>query len=157
MPPGSAFVAYFGHIMGYGAGYYGYAWADAIAADMATVFEKSPDGFFDQAAGRRMRNEIYSVGDSRDINVSIEKFLGRPRSLGPFLKKIGVDSALMTSYYPITKNRRRPAGGAGAGLPPWSGRSGTARAAARTDGSGAAGCQFCKCDRPASPPGFVSA
>jgi Zn-dependent oligopeptidase len=29
------------------------------------------------------------VGDSRDVNVSIEKFLGRPRSLQPFLKKIG--------------------------------------------------------------------
>ena len=39
----------------------------------------------------RMRNEIYAVGDSRDINASIEKFLGRPRSLEPFLKKIGVD------------------------------------------------------------------
>lgn len=90
MPPDSAFVAYFGHITGYGAGYYGYAWADAIAADMATVFEKSPDGYFDKTAGMRMRSEIYAVGDSRDINISIEKFLGRPRSLEPFLKKIGV-------------------------------------------------------------------
>lgn len=90
VPPDTAFVAYFGHIIGYGAGYYGYAWADAIAADMATVFEKAPDGFFDQNAGMRMRNEIYAVGDSRDINVSIEKFLGRPRSIEPFLKKIGV-------------------------------------------------------------------
>ena len=93
MPDDSAFVAYFGHIIGYGAGYYGYAWADAIAADMATVFEKSPDGYFDQTAGLRMRNEIYAVGDSRDINVSIEKFLGRPRSLEPFLKKIGVEKS----------------------------------------------------------------
>ena len=91
VPPDTAFVAYFGHIIGYGAGYYGYAWADAIAADMATVFENSPDGFFDQTAGMRMRQEIYSVGDSRDINISIEKFLGRPRSLEPFLKKIGVN------------------------------------------------------------------
>jgi len=90
VPPDTAFVAYFGHIIGYGAGYYGYAWADAIAADMATVFEQSPDGFFDQTTGMRMRNEIYAVGDSRDINVSIEKFLGRPRSLDPFLKRIGV-------------------------------------------------------------------
>jgi thimet oligopeptidase len=90
MPPDTAFVAYFGHITGYGAGYYGYAWADAIAADMATVFEKSPDGYFDKTAGMRMRSEIYAVGDSRDINISIEKFLGRPRSLEPFLKKIGV-------------------------------------------------------------------
>jgi Zn-dependent oligopeptidase len=91
VPPDTAFVGYFGHITGYGAGYYGYAWADAIAADMATVFENSPDGYFDKKAGMRMRREIYSVGDSRDINVSIEKFLGRPRSLEPFLKKIGVN------------------------------------------------------------------
>jgi len=91
VPPDTAFVAYFGHIIGYGAGYYGYAWADAIAADMATVFENSPDGYFDKTVGMRMRQEIYSVGNSRDINVSIEKFLGRERSLKPFLKKIGVD------------------------------------------------------------------
>ncbi|MGD0206722.1 MAG: M3 family metallopeptidase [Verrucomicrobiota bacterium] len=93
VPPDTAFVAYFGHIIGYGAGYYGYAWADAIAADMATVFENSPDGYFDQQAGMRLRREIYQVGDSRDINVSIEKFLGRPRSNEPFLKKIGVEKS----------------------------------------------------------------
>lgn len=90
VPENTAFVAYFGHIIGYGAGYYGYAWADAIAADMATVFENSPDGYFDKQAGMRLRKEIYEVGDSRDVNVSIEKFLGRPRSIEPFLKKIGV-------------------------------------------------------------------
>ena len=93
MPDDTAFVAYFGHIIGYGSGYYGYAWADAIAADMATVFEKAPDGYFDKKAGMRLRKEIYEVGDSRDVNISIEKFLGRPRSLEPFLKKIGIDKA----------------------------------------------------------------
>ena len=93
VPPGTAFVGYFGHIIGYGAGYYGYAWADAIAADMATSFEDSPDGYFDKKTGMRMRNEIYAVGDSRDINVSIEKFLGRPRSIEPFLKRIGAEPA----------------------------------------------------------------
>ena len=59
---------------------------------LATVFEKAPDGFFDQTAGMRMRREIYEVGDSRDINISIEKFLGRPRSINPFLKKIGIET-----------------------------------------------------------------
>jgi thimet oligopeptidase len=88
--PDTAFVAYFNHIIGYGAGYYGYAWADAISADMATVFETAPDGYFDQAAGLRLRREIYEPGDSRDVNVSIEKFLGRPRSIEPFLKQIGI-------------------------------------------------------------------
>ena len=96
-PPDTAFVAYFGHIIGYGAGYYGYAWADAIAADMATTFEKSPGGFFDKKVGMRMRNEIYAVGDSRDINESIEKFLGRPRSIEPFLKRIGISTKPTTS------------------------------------------------------------
>jgi Zn-dependent oligopeptidase len=91
VPDNTAFVAYFGHIIGYGAGYYGYAWADAIAADMASVFEQSPDGYFDKQAGMRLRKEIYEPGDSRDVNISIEKFLGRPRSLGPFLKKIGIE------------------------------------------------------------------
>ena len=92
MPPDTAFVAYFGHLMGYDAGYYGYAWADAIAADMATVFEKAPDGYFDKNAGTRLRERSTKPGDSRDVNVSIEKFLGRQRSLEPFLKKIGVNA-----------------------------------------------------------------
>jgi thimet oligopeptidase len=92
MAPDTAFVAYFGHLMHYDAGYYGYAWADAIAADMATVFEHAPNGYFDKATGRRLRTEIYEPGDSRDVNVSIEKFLGRPRSLEPFLAKLGISS-----------------------------------------------------------------
>jgi thimet oligopeptidase len=91
MVPDTAFVAYFGHLMGYDAGYYGYAWADAIAADMATIFEQSPNGYFDSATGRRLRDEIYAQGDSRDVNESIEKFLGRKRSLEPFLRKIGIE------------------------------------------------------------------
>jgi thimet oligopeptidase len=92
VPEGSAFIAYFGHMGGgYDAGYYGYAWADAISADMATVFENSPKGFWDPVAGRRLRDEIYAPGGSRDVNVSIEKFLGRPRSIEPFLKSIGIE------------------------------------------------------------------
>jgi thimet oligopeptidase len=89
MPEDSFMIAYLGHFVGYDAGYYGYAWADAIAADMATVFEQAPDRYFDEQAGRRLRDEIYAVGNSRDANESIVKFLGRERSLEPFLKKIG--------------------------------------------------------------------
>jgi thimet oligopeptidase len=88
--PSTTFVSYFGHLNGYDAGYYGYAWADAIAADMATVFEKAKDGYLDKGAGMKLRREIYEPGDSRDVNVSIEKFLGRKQSVQPFLKKIGI-------------------------------------------------------------------
>ncbi len=96
LAPNTAFITYFGHLTGYDAGYYGYAWADAIAADMATVFEQSPKGYFDEATGRRLRSEIYEPGDSRDVNISIEKFLGRPRSIEPFLKKIGIGKGAAT-------------------------------------------------------------
>jgi thimet oligopeptidase len=92
--PDTAFVAYFGHLMGYDAGYYGYAWADAIAADMATVFQNAPDGFLDRDAGRRLRQEIYEQGGARDVQISIEKFLGRPQSIKPFLKKLGINGDL---------------------------------------------------------------
>lgn len=89
-PEGSAFVAGFGHLMGYDAGYYGYAWSDVIAADMASVFEKSKDKFLDKELGMRLRNEVFSRGGTRDVNESVEKFLGRPRSMDAFLIKLGI-------------------------------------------------------------------
>ncbi len=88
--PSTTFVSYFGHLNGYDAGYYGYAWADAIAADMATVFEKAKDGYLDKQAGMKLRREIYEPGDSREVNESTEKFLGRKQSIEPFLRKIGI-------------------------------------------------------------------
>ena len=88
--PDTAFVAFWGHLVGYDAGYYGYAWADAIAADMATVFEKAPNGFLDKSAGMKLRQEIYAPGGSRDIDISIHKFLGRDRSIQPYLKTLGI-------------------------------------------------------------------
>jgi len=88
--PSTTFVTYFGHMNGYDAGYYGYAWADAIAADMATVFETAPQGYLDKRAGMKLRKEIYEQGDGRDVATSVEKFLGRKQSVEPFLKKIGV-------------------------------------------------------------------
>jgi thimet oligopeptidase len=91
--PSTAVLASFGHLFdGYDAGYYGYAWADAIAADMASVFQSAPDGFLDTTVGRRLRDEIYAVGDSRDITISVERFLGRKRSMTPFLKKLGISA-----------------------------------------------------------------
>jgi thimet oligopeptidase len=90
VPEDTAFVAYFGHMAGYDAGYYGYAWADAIAADLATVFESAPNGYLDKSAGMRLRHEIYEPGNSREVSESIRIFLGRDRSIQPFLRQIGV-------------------------------------------------------------------
>lgn len=51
--------------------------------------KKSPDGFFEVNAGRRLREEIYAAGNERDVNQAVENFLGRPHFIEPFLKKIG--------------------------------------------------------------------
>ncbi|MGD9692485.1 MAG: M3 family metallopeptidase [Phycisphaerales bacterium] len=89
-PQGSHFGAYWGHLTGYDAGYYGYSWAKAIAEDMATVFEKAPKGFMDKEVGMRLRNEVYAPGGSRDAEESVRAFLGRERSIEPLLEAIGV-------------------------------------------------------------------
>jgi thimet oligopeptidase len=86
----TSFISSFRGFDGYDAGYYGYAWADSIAADMATVFEKSKNGFLDKQAGMKLRREIYEPGDSRDVNVSIERFLDRKQSIHPFLDKLEI-------------------------------------------------------------------
>jgi thimet oligopeptidase len=88
--PDTAFVAYFGHLAGYDAGYYGYQWAKVLAIDMASVFQKAPGGFLDEKVGRRLRDEVYAVGHTRDVGESVEKFLGRPRSQEPYLDYVGI-------------------------------------------------------------------
>jgi len=90
-PEKSSNITAFGHLFGgYDAGYYGYAWADVIVADITSVFRDSPDGFMDAALGLRLRTEVYQPGNSRDVNESVEKFLGRPWNNKAFLKKLGI-------------------------------------------------------------------
>ncbi|MEM6910214.1 MAG: M3 family metallopeptidase [Verrucomicrobiota bacterium] len=91
-PEGTAYVAGFGHLTHYDAGYYGYAWADVISADLADYFESSEKGFLNPELGRRLRHEILAKGDSRSPRDSIRAFLGRDYSITPFLKKIGVEA-----------------------------------------------------------------
>ena len=72
-------VAYFGHLAGgYDAGYYGYLWAKVMALDMASIFKAAPGGFLDEKVGMRLRNEVYGVGNTRDVAESVEMFLAAP-------------------------------------------------------------------------------
>ena len=90
-PDGTAFVAAFGHLAGYDAGYYGYAWADVIAADFAKQFEVAPGGFLDNEIGMRLRKEVLEKGDSRDINESVSAFLGREPEMDAFIESLGLE------------------------------------------------------------------
>ncbi len=89
-PADTAFVAYFGHLAGYDAGYYGYMWAKVLALDMASAFKHAPGGFFDEQVGRRLRKEIYAIAHTRDANESVEKFLGRAPTQDAFLDYVGI-------------------------------------------------------------------
>lgn len=89
-PADTAFVAYFGHLAGYDAGYYGYMWAKVLALDMASAFKHASGGFLDEEVGRRLRKEIYAIAHTRDANESVEKFLGRAPSQAAFLEYVGI-------------------------------------------------------------------
>lgn len=90
VPAGTHFIGYFGHLTGYDAGYYGYAWADSIAADLATVFEQANEGFLDAEVGMRLRREIYEPGGARLVEDSVRAFLGRPSDARAFLRSVGI-------------------------------------------------------------------
>jgi thimet oligopeptidase len=90
--PDTARIAYFGHLAGgYEAGYYGYLWAKVMALDMASVFKAAPGRFLDEKVGMRLRNEIYGVGNTRDVAESVEIFLRRPRAQQAFLEDVGIN------------------------------------------------------------------
>lgn len=91
MPGEVAFIGYFGHLTGYDAGYYGYAWSDVIAADLADQFAKSDKGFMNPELGLKLRREIFEPGDTRDVSESVRAFLGREPSMDPFLAKLGIE------------------------------------------------------------------
>jgi len=90
IPAGTNFAAYWGHLTGYDAGYYGYGWADSIAADLATAFEEAPGRFLDPEVGMRLRKEIYEVGGSRSVQESVRHFLGRDSDNRAFLRQLGI-------------------------------------------------------------------
>ncbi|MDB6127365.1 MAG: prlC [Verrucomicrobia bacterium] len=88
--PDTYWAAYIGHLAGYDAGYYGYLWAKVMSIDMASVFKAAPGGFLDEKVGRRLRDEVYAKGNTRDVGESVEVFLGHPRSMEPFLEYVGI-------------------------------------------------------------------
>lgn len=82
-------LASFEHLFGgYDAGYYSYAWADVIAADIAGSFRQSAQGFQDEQLGRRLRRSLYAKGNSRDPDESIQEFLGREFNDKAFLEEL---------------------------------------------------------------------
>ena len=69
----------FGHIFsgdGYSAGYYVYIWADTMSADVVEAFVEA-GSLYDKATCRRLRDTIFSVGNSVPPDVAFRNFRGR--------------------------------------------------------------------------------
>ena len=90
----SNFVASFGHLAGgYDSQYYGYMWSEVYSADMfhSKFFDSvAGDKNDDNNAGLQYRQEILSVGGSRDAIESLRTFLGREPNDKAFLTEKGV-------------------------------------------------------------------
>jgi peptidyl-dipeptidase Dcp len=69
----------FGHIFSsdhYAAGYYSYMWSEVMDADAFGAFEEAGD-IFDPKVARRLHDDIYSSGGSRDPEEAYIAFRGR--------------------------------------------------------------------------------
>jgi peptidyl-dipeptidase Dcp len=82
----------FGHIFSgdhYASGYYSYMWSEVMDADAFGAFEEAGD-IFDPAVAKRLHDDIYSSGGSRDPEDAYIAFRGRPPEPDALLRRRGL-------------------------------------------------------------------
>ncbi|HET6166630.1 MAG TPA: M3 family metallopeptidase [Marmoricola sp.] len=79
---GTHFHTGFGHLEGYGSGYYTYMWSLVIAKDLFSAFDR--DDLFDTEVAHRYRDTVLAPGGSKDAADLVEDFLGRPYNTEAF-------------------------------------------------------------------------
>ena len=81
----------FGHIFsgdGYSAGYYSYLWSDTLTADAWEAFT-SGKGPWDRDTAERLREHVFSVGNTVDPADGYRSFRGRDPQIGALMRKRG--------------------------------------------------------------------
>jgi oligopeptidase A len=73
---------------GYAAGYYGYAWAEVLAADAFSRFET--EGLWSPAAARDFREKILARGSSADLMDLYVDYRGRRPTPDALLRSYGL-------------------------------------------------------------------
>ena len=74
---------------GYSAGYYSYLWSDVLTADAAEAFEEAPGGFYDKDVAGRLRQYVFSVGNTVDPAQGYREFRGRDPKIDALMRKRG--------------------------------------------------------------------
>ncbi len=78
----------FGHLVGYGAKYYGYMWSDVLGQDIFAEIKKY--GLLNPVIGQKYKDCIIGKGGSKDPNELLVDFLGREPNSNAFFKKMGL-------------------------------------------------------------------
>lgn len=81
----------FGHVFssdGYSAGYYSYLWSDVLTADAFGAFTEGK-GPYDKKVAARLREYIFSVGNTIDPAEAYRNFRGRDPQVSALMKKRG--------------------------------------------------------------------
>jgi peptidyl-dipeptidase Dcp len=73
---------------GYAAGYYSYLWADVIAADAWEAFTEA-GGPWDGAVAKRLRDSVFSVGNTVDPADGYRAFRGRDARIDALMRRRG--------------------------------------------------------------------
>ncbi|HUF65027.1 MAG TPA: M3 family metallopeptidase [Gemmatimonadaceae bacterium] len=73
---------------GYSAGYYSYLWSDVLTADAAEAFREAT-GFYDPGVAQRLRQYIFSVGNTVDPAEGYREFRGRDPQIEALMRKRG--------------------------------------------------------------------
>lgn len=77
---------------GYSSGYYSYLWSEVMDADAFVAFEETGDAFDPELAGK-LKQHIYSAGNSADPAELYTRFRGRMPAIDALLEKRGLQSA----------------------------------------------------------------
>jgi peptidyl-dipeptidase Dcp len=73
---------------GYSAGYYSYLWSDTLAADAWEAFEEAGSPW-DAATAKRLRDHVFSVGNTIDPAEGYRAFRGRDAGTAALMRKRG--------------------------------------------------------------------
>ena len=73
---------------GYAAGYYSYLWSDVLAADAWEAFTEA-GGPWDEAVAKRLRESVFSVGNTVDPADGYRAFRGRDARIDALMRKRG--------------------------------------------------------------------
>lgn len=74
---------------GYSSGYYSYMWSEVMDADAFAAFRETGD-VFDPATAKKLQDNVYSAGGSRDPVALYEAFRGRMPEVGALLEQRGL-------------------------------------------------------------------